>query len=159
MATQQGDPSLLKDPLAQELLQSTIPARLAYTGLDGSPRVVPIWFHWDGADVIMATPAATPKVKALEANPKVAMTIDGDVFPHKVLMVRGTAALSMVDGVAREYEQASVRYFGADQGKQWCDMLRAVTGLKMCRIAVKPEWVGLLDFQTRFPNAIAPLFA
>jgi Pyridoxamine 5'-phosphate oxidase len=158
MASQQGNVSLLNEPLAQELLQSTIPARLAYTARDGSPRVVPIWFQWNGTEVVMGTPANAPKVRELTANPRVALTIDGDVFPHKVLMVRGPAALSTVDGVVAEYEQASHRYFGAEEGQKWCDTLRAVPGLKMSRIAVKPEWVGLLDFQTRFPSAIAPLF-
>ena len=38
--------ALLKDPLAQELLTSRKMAQLAYTWTDGSPRVVPIWFHW-----------------------------------------------------------------------------------------------------------------
>jgi hypothetical protein len=35
--TQQGDLALLDDPVAQELLASTIPARLAYTWTDGRP--------------------------------------------------------------------------------------------------------------------------
>jgi hypothetical protein len=48
MTTRQGDLSRLKDPVAQQLLQSRIPARLAYTWEDGTPRVVPIGFHWDG---------------------------------------------------------------------------------------------------------------
>jgi hypothetical protein len=43
MAVTQGDPGLLDDPSAQELLHATIPARLAYTWPDGTPRVVPIW--------------------------------------------------------------------------------------------------------------------
>ena len=43
MAVAQGDPGLLDDPIAQELLHATIPARLAYTWPDGTPRVVPIW--------------------------------------------------------------------------------------------------------------------
>ena len=37
--------TLLDDPVAQELLHSTNLARLAYTWHDGTPRVVPIWFH------------------------------------------------------------------------------------------------------------------
>ena len=37
-----GSLALLEDPVAQRLLHATIPARLAYTALDGSPRVVPI---------------------------------------------------------------------------------------------------------------------
>jgi hypothetical protein len=32
---------VLNDPVAQELIWSDIPARVAYTGLDGFPRVFP----------------------------------------------------------------------------------------------------------------------
>jgi hypothetical protein len=54
MTATQGDPNLLNDAIAQELLRSTIPARLAYTARDGTPRVVPITFHWDGTDISWA---------------------------------------------------------------------------------------------------------
>jgi hypothetical protein len=46
MPVKQGDLSLLQHPAAKELLQSKIPARLAYVWMDGTPRVIPIWFHW-----------------------------------------------------------------------------------------------------------------
>jgi hypothetical protein len=39
---QQGSLELLDDPVAKALLESVNPARLAYTWMDGSPRVVPI---------------------------------------------------------------------------------------------------------------------
>ncbi len=71
------------------MLRSKIPARLAYVATDGTPRVVPIWFHWNGSEIVMASPPKAPKLKALAKNPKVAMTIDEDEFPHKVLMIRG----------------------------------------------------------------------
>ena len=45
---QQGSLGLLSDPVAEELLSSVNPARLAYTWTDGSPRVVPMWFYWTG---------------------------------------------------------------------------------------------------------------
>jgi hypothetical protein len=154
----QGSTELLDDPMAQELLVSSIPARLAYVARDGTPRVVPIWFHWNGSQVVLGTPANAPKVRELQSNPGVALTIDSDVPPPKILMIRGTAELSFVDGLVGEYALAAARYLGADPGKQWCDMLRGIPGLKMCRIAVRPAWVGLLDFQTRFPQALAPLF-
>jgi nitroimidazol reductase NimA-like FMN-containing flavoprotein (pyridoxamine 5'-phosphate oxidase superfamily) len=63
----------LNDPLAQELLRSNIPARVAYTGLDGFPRAMPIGFHWNGVQFILATSPKVPKVRALNANPKVAL--------------------------------------------------------------------------------------
>jgi hypothetical protein len=62
MATRQGSSELLNDPVAQELLRSTAPARLAYVWPDGTPRVVPIWFHWNGNEIVLGTPLKAPKV-------------------------------------------------------------------------------------------------
>jgi nitroimidazol reductase NimA-like FMN-containing flavoprotein (pyridoxamine 5'-phosphate oxidase superfamily) len=76
MATPAGDLALLDHPLAQRLLSSAEPAQLAYTWVDGTPRTVPIWFHWDGEAVVLTTPPRAPKLTALRANPQVAVTID-----------------------------------------------------------------------------------
>jgi hypothetical protein len=151
---EQGDVSLLQHPSSQILLQSKIPARLAYVATDGTPRVVPIWFHWNGADIVMASPPKAPKLKSLAANPKVSLTIDENEFPHKVLLIRGTARLENVDGIVPEYEACAVRYFDEKQAKAWLDQLRTMI-TAMVRITVTPEWVGLLDFKTRFPSALS----
>jgi Pyridoxamine 5'-phosphate oxidase len=151
---QQGDISLLEHPASQELLKSKIPARLAYVWTDGSPRVIPIWFHWNGRDIVMATPPKAPKLKALAKNPKVSLTIDDNVFPHKVLLIRGTARLEPLEGIVPEYEMAARRYFDAALAEGWLKQLRTMVSA-MVRITVTPEWVGLLDFQTRFPSALA----
>jgi len=155
MPVKQGGLELLQHPASQELLRSKIPARLAYVWTDGTPRVIPIWFHWNGREIVMGTPAKAPKLKALAKNPKVSLTIDDNTFPHKVLLVRGTARLDTVDGVVPEYAAAAERYFGRDQGQAWVKQLRTLTS-QMVRITIAPEWVGLLDFQTRFPSAISP---
>ncbi len=153
MPVKQGDLELLQNPIAQELLQSKIPARLAYVWTDGSPRVIPIWFHWNGREVVMGTPPKAPKLKALAKNPQVSLTIDDNSFPHKVLLVRGTTRLENVQGIVPEYAAAAERYFGAEQGQRWVQQLRGMVS-NMVRITIKPEWVGLLDFQTRFPSAL-----
>ena len=150
----QGDLELLQHPVAQELLQSKIPARLAYVWSDGTPRVVPIWFHWNGKEIVMASPPKAPKLKALAKNPKVSLTIDDNTFPHKVLLVRGTARLEPVNGIVPEYAIAPERYFGPEQGQAWVDQLGGMIP-SMVRITIAPGWVGLLDFQTRFPSALA----
>lgn len=151
----QGDVGLLKDPVAERLLQSKIPARLAYNWTDGTPRVVPIWFHWNGNEIIMSGPEKAPKFRAIVDGSKVALTIDGDEFPNKVLMVRGTASVTMVDGLTDEYRAAAARYFGEEQGKAWCDNAAKLIA-RSGRIAVIPKWVGVIDFETRFPSAISP---
>ena len=153
MSVKQGGLDLLQRPASQELLQSTIPARLAYVWMDGSPRVVPIWFHWNGREFVLGTPPKAPKLKALVKNPKVALTIDDNTFPHKVLLVRGTARLEAVNGVVPEYAQAAERYFGPQQGKAWVAQLTSMVA-DMVRVTITPEWAGLLDFQTRFPSAL-----
>jgi pyridoxamine 5'-phosphate oxidase-like protein len=153
-AVHQGGLDLLQHPASQELLHSKIPARLAYTWTDGTPRVVPIWFHWNGREFVMASPPKAPKLKALAKNPKVALTIDDNTFPHKVLLIRGTARLEPVTGIVPEYAAAAERYFGPEQGQAWVNQLRTLTS-SMVRITITPEWVGLLDFQTRFPSALA----
>jgi hypothetical protein len=154
MPVQQGDLELLQDPISQELLQSKIPARLAYIAPDGTPRVVPIWFHWNEREFVMASPPKAPKLRALAKNPKVALTIDDNAFPHKVLLVRGTASLNDVAGVVPEYALAADRYFGPEQGKAWIKQLGTMIS-GMVRITIIPEWVGLLDFKTRFPSALS----
>ena len=114
--TQQGSLELLSDPVAKALLESVNPARLAYTWMDGSPRVVPIWFHWTGDQFVLGTPPKAPKLRALAADPRVALTIDDNQWPHKVLLVRGRASVGMLDDVSPEYELSAARYFGPEQG-------------------------------------------
>ncbi len=107
--TTQGDLRLLDDPVAVAALNSTIPARLAYTWHDGTPRVVPMSFHWTGKEIVMGTPADAPKVAAIRDRPRVALTIDGDDFLSKMLLVRGVARCEEVPGMAPEYRAAARR--------------------------------------------------
>ncbi len=41
---------ILKQPISQEMLNRDL-ARLAYVAKDGTPRVVPIGFTWNGSEV------------------------------------------------------------------------------------------------------------
>jgi Pyridoxamine 5'-phosphate oxidase len=147
---------VLSDPLAQELMQSSIPARLAYLGLDGFPRAIPIGFHWNGVQFVLCTVPHAPKVPALKTNPKVAFTVDTNAFPPHVLLVRGTAAIEIVDGVPPEYFAASRKVIGRDQWGAFETQVRTMYK-QMARINITPLWAKLLDFQTRFPAPIEKL--
>jgi PPOX class probable F420-dependent enzyme len=158
-ATEVGNTALLHDPVATELLQSDIPARLAYVAMDGKPRVVPIWVELNGDELVMVSPSTAPKLKSLARNPDVAITIDSTSFPWHVLLVRGTARLEVVDGVAPESARLARRYMGEEAGRSFSDFYAGVISRmpepKSIRIRVKPEWVGINDFQTRFPPMLA----
>ncbi len=141
-------------PDGAALAQRPLLARFAYTWTDDTPRVVPIWFHWDGKEIVLGSPLGAPKVNALTQHPKVALTIEDDrQWPFKVMLIRGTAKVTLVDGMVPEYALSAERYFGPEQGKGWVAQVSKLTP-QMARVAITPEWVGLLDFEKRFPSAL-----
>jgi hypothetical protein len=153
MPAQQDALTLLQTPVAQTLLQSTIPARLAYTGRDGTPRVLPIWFHWTGEVFVLGTRLDSGKVKALSSQATVALTIDTEAFPYKALQVRGTIEIETIDGIVPEYELCAQRYLGAKRGQAWLAQLRQAFP-PMARIVIRPEWVSILDLAQLYPQVI-----
>ncbi|HEY1625664.1 MAG TPA: pyridoxamine 5'-phosphate oxidase family protein [Streptosporangiaceae bacterium] len=156
----QGDLRLLQTDLAQQLLHSTIPARMAFVWTDGTPRITPTWFHWTGEEIVMVTYVAGPdigirhpaaRIAALRANPRVALTIDTESAPPQSLTIRGTAEITEVEGIAPEYAAAARRYLGEEVAGS---MMAAMDqpGTVQARISVRPDWVGMLDFVTRLPS-------
>ncbi len=97
-----------------------------------------------------------PKVPALKVNPKVAFTIDTNAFPPNVLLVRGTAAIDIVDGIPPEYFAASRKAVGPDRWDAFEAQVHALYK-QMARIKITPLWAKLLDFKTRFPTPIEKL--
>jgi pyridoxamine 5'-phosphate oxidase-like protein len=145
--------NVLNDPLAQELMASNIPARVAYTSVDGSPRVVPLGFHWNGEQFVICTVPGAPKVRALAANPQVALTIDTVTFPPHVLLVRGRASLDTVEGVPPEYLEASRKQIADAKMPAFEAQVRQLYR-QMVRITIEPHWAKVLDFETRLPTPI-----
>lgn len=148
---------VMTKPIARELLASTIPARFAYIGVDGRPRVVPVAFHWDGARLVVCTVPKAAKVLALRRNPGVSITIDTEgQYPPRVLLVRGTASVELVDGVPDEYVAASRKLVPEAEFEGWEAGVRALY-TQMVRITVEPDWAKLLDFETTVPQAVEDL--
>ncbi|HEY7485000.1 MAG TPA: pyridoxamine 5'-phosphate oxidase family protein [Streptosporangiaceae bacterium] len=148
---------VLAKPISQELLGSSIPARLAYVGTDGAPRAIPIGFWWTGEHVVMATVPKSAKVKALRRHPKVALTIDTqDQWPPRVLLIRGAARLELVDGVPDDYIEAGRRVTPAEHFEGWAQGVRALYD-QMVVITIEPDWAKLLDFETTIPKAVEDL--
>jgi hypothetical protein len=59
----------------------------------------------------------------------------------------------MPQGAPDESAAAAERYFGEEQGRAWVQQVGGMVS-QMARIFIQPEWVGILDFETRFPSAI-----
>src|ERR1700742_162741 len=142
-----SDVEQLGDPGAQELLTSPQPIRLAYAGTDGSPRVVPVGFLWKDERIYVCTATTAPKVVALRERPYVAGVIDevissGDA---KQLLIRGTAEIEIVDGVAPEYFEAAAKGEGGGDLEEFEQAVRA-TFDQQARITITPAWARFYDF-------------
>jgi hypothetical protein len=150
--------AVMEDPVGRRLLTSANPARLAYIALDGTPRVVPVAFLWNGESIVIGTVPGSAKVAALRAHPAVALTIDTSppAWPPNVLLVRGTAEVSLVDGVFPEYVEAARKVTPAEEFAGWEAGVHALYD-QMARIDVTPTWATIHDFETRLPQAVDEL--
>jgi len=147
----------LRHPDAEQLLQTPDPARLAYNGPDGFPRVIPIGFLWNGNAIIVCTAVTAPKVKALRERPNVALTIDSIGPPARALLVRGTADVEIVEGVAPEYLAAAAKSTQGGALAPFEAQVRAVYA-QMARISITPTWARFYDFGAgRFPTFLRRL--
>lgn len=151
-----GADQVMALPIAQQLLRSEPILHLSYTAPDGGPRVIPIGYVWDGGSFRMWTIPASAKVRALQADPRVAITIDILGQPPRLLLARGQATLTTVDGVPDGYLQASHRTLPAQAWDGFDAQVRALYD-QMTVITVTPEWARLIDFETTAPAAVEKL--
>lgn len=147
---------VLNRPYSQELLARDI-TRLAYVAKDGTPRNVPIAFVWNGSTIVMCTTRNAPKLASLRANPTVALTIDTESHPPKILLIRGRVELDDVDGIPDEYLTMNTSYeMTAEQRVEWEKEVRSLYD-GMVRIVVTPTWAKLIDFEATLPSAVEEL--
>ena len=147
---------ILRKPISQEMLDRDL-ARLAYVAPDGTPRVVPIGITWNGTEVVMCTTPNAPKVASLRRNPAVALTIDTEVHPPTILLLRGEAELDEVEGIPDEYLEMNGSYaMTAEQRVEWETEVRSLYD-SMVRIVVTPTWAKLIDFDETLPTAVEAL--
>ena len=148
---------VLDRPLSRELLARDV-TRLAYVARDGTPRAVPIGFAWNGTHVVMCTPTNAAKLRALRENPMVALTIDTEVHPPRILLIRGPAELDAVDGIPDEYLHTTSSYrMTPEQRVVWEAEVRSLYSDGMVRIVVTPTWAKLIDFESTLPSAVEEL--
>lgn len=144
-------PTEVADELSQhgalELLAEAQLARLAYTGVDDAPRVIPIGFIWNGTAIVMCTATMSPKVVAIRRRPELAITIDVGSSPAeaKALLVRGAATVEIVNGVPDEFIAGSAKTMNAEDVADFAEQARA-TYPQMARITLAPTWARYFDF-------------
>ena len=105
-------------PKARELLTGPNIGNLGYYGLDGHPRVLPVWFTLDGDDLEIASPPDAYKCRALRADPRAVLTVSTPVAPYHVVSASGSVTIERLPEDRRiEFVRAVAhRYLGREGG-------------------------------------------
>lgn len=98
---------------AIELMEAANPAVLATVRADGSPHTVAVWFDWVEERVLLSMDENRRRLRNIEANPMVSLSVlDGDNWLRQ-LTLRGPATLEPDDGLAT-VDRLARRYIGTD---------------------------------------------
>jgi PPOX class probable F420-dependent enzyme len=63
-------------------------------GTDGTPQPSPVWFLWDGSEILLRSQPDT-KVRNIQRNPRVALHLDGDGQGGDIVVLTGTAHVEL----------------------------------------------------------------
>lgn len=102
----------LSDELLR-LLRGGATCYLATTMPDGSPQITQTWVDTDGTDVVVNTVEGYQKVRNVERDPRVALTVSDPAHPSRYHEVRGRVVERTTDGGAEHIEMLARRYTGA----------------------------------------------
>jgi PPOX class probable F420-dependent enzyme len=88
------DPSDPKHARALERFGTEIIVWLTTVTPDGQPSTTPVWFWWDGEAFHLYSQPGRPKVRNIEANPRVSLHLQSDeAGDEDVVIVEGRAAI------------------------------------------------------------------
>jgi PPOX class probable F420-dependent enzyme len=124
----------LSDRVVAFLLEGTRTGMLGFVASDGRPLVTPVWFVVDQGDLVFTTQRRTPKGRALERDPRVALCVDDPHPPYSFVQVQGVATVTEdAAEVLATATRTGARYMGADRADEFARR-NAVTGEVVVRI-------------------------
>jgi PPOX class probable F420-dependent enzyme len=94
------------------LLRRPSPCYLATSMSDGSPQLTQTWVDTDGEHILINSVAGFQKIRNIERDPRVALTVSDPEKPHRYFAVRGRVLTVTEDGAADHIEKLAKRYLG-----------------------------------------------
>jgi PPOX class probable F420-dependent enzyme len=102
---------------ARSLLLSGRLAHLVTINPDGSPQVSIVWVGFDGDEIVLAHLGAGQKMRNVERDPRVALSVEGtEIEPpglQQYLVVQGTARITE-GGAPQLLQELAHVYLGSD---------------------------------------------
>ena len=96
-----------------DLLRLPSPCYLSTLMPDGSPQQTQAWVDTDGENILINSVAGFQKIRNIERDPRVALTVSDPENSHRYFAVRGRVLNVTADGAADHIEKLAQRYLGA----------------------------------------------
>jgi len=94
------------------LLRAPSTCYVATTMPDGSPQMTQTWADTDGRNVLINTVQGFQKLRNIERDPRVAVSISDPSAPSRYFAVRGHVVDVTTEGGAEHIEALAQRYLG-----------------------------------------------
>src|SRR3954447_24668554 len=89
-------------------------ANLATLMPDGRPQVTPVWFDYDGNNVIFNSARGRQKDLNVRRDPRVSLTIVDPENPYRYIEVRGRVTDITQEGADDQINKLAKKYLGKD---------------------------------------------
>jgi PPOX class probable F420-dependent enzyme len=99
-------------PQLLDLLRAPSICYIATIMPDGSPQLTQTWVDTDGEHVLINTVEGFQKVRNIERDPRVALTITDANETHRYLQVRGNVINMTTEGGVEHIEKLAHKYTG-----------------------------------------------
>jgi PPOX class probable F420-dependent enzyme len=76
----------------------------------GMPVPRPVWFLWDGDDSVLLFSRESPRIRNIEANPRVSLNFDGDGSGGDIVVLSGTATVERDEPPAYDNDEYVEKY-------------------------------------------------
>lgn len=94
----------------EDLLTRPLFGHLATVRPDGDPAVTPMWFAWDGEVLRFTHTTRRAKLRNIEHNPHVSLSVNDPEQPYRYLQARGTVEGVEPDPTGAFYVELANRY-------------------------------------------------
>lgn len=130
------------------------PARLAVNKPDGSPSVIPAWYHWDGEALWFVGRERSEWCRHLDADPRIAVVVDvegpieieGESFLTPKVLFEGKAEIVERPGEGNRWVEVAKQMAERYRGRAGLEYLEASRGNPRWLIRVAPtrilSWEG-----------------
>ena len=99
----------------QDLLQKKAFAQLATIMADGSPQVSPVWFEYDGKNILINSAKGRVKDVNMRRDPRVGIDIQDPDNPYRHVSIRGRVVDITEKGADEHIDKLTKKYTGQDK--------------------------------------------